>query len=273
MNKKAACILILILLLGYALIVGIIFMVKEEPNDNPDNNGSNIDIDNDPVEITYDYLEINNIIQLRNNGGIWSLASNEEFDEVLFDIYVNKTFFGNYYLKKGVNWNIFDENNNYIDYEGDLVAGTSGLKMNVRNNNISVVDSIDLQEASTILENNIDMMSLSTNQKVMLDLDSNGIMDKVISLSNIFSEIDQSVYFNLLYVNLNGEIIVLEKELVNSANILVSPTYRIGYFINLLDSQYDSIFIQKGYFSNAGETTYLIYEYTDNTYSLTFDGN
>ena len=107
----------------------------------------------------------------------------------------------------------------------------------------------------------------------MLDLDSNGIMDKVISLSNIFSEIDQSVYFNLLYVNLNGEIIVLEKELVNSANILVSPTYRIGYFINLLDSQYDSIFIQKGYFSNAGETTYLIYEYTDNTYSLTFDGN
>lgn len=272
MTKKGIAILIIILLLIYALIVGVLFIFKNG-NEELNNNSNNVIDNNEDEEKQYDYLEIDNTIQLKYFNGTWSLANDNDFNDVLFDIYVNQEYFGYYYLKKGVNWNIFDQNNNYIDYNGSLIAGTTGLQMKVRNSSITIVDSNDLQEASSILGVNIDMLSLSTNQKIIIDLDNNGIMDKVISLSNLYAEIEQPAYYNLVYVNLNGKIIILVNELIDIKDILISPSYKISYFINMFNNIYDSIFIQKGYFSNVGETTYLIYDYKNNTYSLSFDDN
>ncbi len=212
-----------------------------------------------------DYLIIDNtdIFTYKNNRFTKvTLVPNSKFV-----VYVNNQKIGNYYLEKSNVWNLFDENNNYVNYEGNILAFTNNnLNINVREVTVNEIDENDFEYIKQIININ-SINDLSLNSKIVVDLDHNGINDKIISVSNLDSD-NQEKYYNLLYVDLNNKKQILINNIVKDEDVLIAPNYYLNYVVNINNENIDSIIITKGYYSNSGETTNLIYRYDAGNYTL-----
>jgi len=268
-NKIAILVVIVIILLGITVSV---LLTQPTENNNQNENSNNIENNENknPVKPIYKYLVI-------NNSDIWNYANNNWFTEKenrvedkKFKIYVNNEFFGNYYLKYTTKWNIFNENKKFINYNGNILAYTEEFNVKVKNFTKENVADVDLNRINLILKGSFSFEDLSNQEKIIVDLDNNGVTDKIISVSNIDSE-NQNKYFNLVYVDINGAIKVLLNDVVEIKNLLIEPIYNIEYIVNIENNKYDNIIIKKGYFSDAGTTNSLMYQYVDNEYKMIKD--
>ncbi len=282
MDKKKVMILcILGGLLGLLTLFAYIYsnnFVDTPENPNPNNPSSDTPINPGIPTEPSDYLIIENkeIWRLRNNN--WrdiDFDDIEEIDELKnkFKVYIDGNYQDNYYLKYVKNWNLFNDNNEYINYTGKLVAITSDMNINIRNFNITPISNEELITVNNIMQNNITYESLSVNEEIIMDLDQNGINDRIISVSNLDS-IEQPIYFNLVYVILNNDNpIILLKDNVDENETLEAPIYNISYIMNINNEAKDSIILQEGYFSDNGETGYLLYQFKNNSYQKVIDND
>lgn len=213
-----------------------------------------------------DYIIINNTDVLEYINNNFYRTEKTDFNNK-FNVYINNHRMGTYNLKYGNDWNLF-EGSNYINYEGDLFAYTSNnLNIVIRNITKNSISNEDLVDINNILNKSIRIEDLSLMEKVEYDLDTNGIIDKIVSVSNLDS-LNQDKYFNLLYVVLNNIKYILINEEVKEENVLIEPNYYINYVVNINNKLKDSIFIKRGYFSNNGETENILYEFENDKYVL-----
>lgn len=233
MNKKVS--IIIIIILGLLIILALIFLKKDNKEEDK-------------------YLVINNISYWKYNNEKWTKMKEKSDINTTFDVYVSKKYYGNYYLKSGKNWNLFDKNGKYVNYKGDLLAISSNTEFNILGTNITEVNKIDISTISDIINTN--KFELSTNEKIYLDIDSNGIEDEIINVSNIDSN-EQNKYFSLIYVLLNGKREVLLQKDIDAKNIFNEPIYNIKYLLSINNN--NMIVIQKGYYSEAGNTGNIMF--------------
>lgn len=266
-NKKMTILTVIVVILAFTTMGAIILssnLQNNEPsNNNPSgNNPSNPSVP--PTPSNTSYMVIDNTDLLEYQGSIF--RRKEEITDLdgLFNIYIDKEYFGKYNLRHGNTWMLFN-NNKYVNYTGNLLAVSENLNVNIKNKNITKINEEDLEEISTILNKEIDVSSLEVNEKMILDLDGNGIEDKLVCISNVSLELLDS-YVNLAYVVLNGNIQVLVKENIKVEDVLISPSYSINYVINVNSEMSDSILLRTIYFSNSGVAHNVVFQYRNNKY-------
>ena len=250
MSKKVPIIIIIVLVI-FSLIVFLLFHNKED-DINKNING---------------YLVIDNYSTWHYSKEKWNSVSKNNINDNALEVYINNKYYGEYTLKYGNIWNLFDANNNYVNYDGSLIAASKSLNLSVYNFEVSEVNSNDLSTIRKIINYNVDIDNLTTNEKVVVDLDNNGTYDGIISVSNLDS-FDEEKYFNLVYVVLNNEVKVLINKEVTAQNIYNEPIYNIKNIININNDLNKSFILQRGYFSEAGETGYILYSISDKNYQI-----
>jgi len=263
MKKKNFIIVFLIVVIVYGGFVLIYSKNAQNNNqENPSNNESHI-IDNGDSNVKdenkYLLIENTDIWLLRKER--WNEKKKFETDEKL-SIFINARYFGDYYVKFINHWNLTDDNNKYVDYNGNSLAFSKDFNIKVIEYNDESISEVELNEINSIINTNVLEEYLSINEKVIIDLDKNGINDKIVNVSNLDSE-NQSIYFNLVYVILNGKTNILVKDFVDIRDVLTEPVYNIQYILNIENEISDSIILRKGYFSNNGETTSILYQYNN----------
>lgn len=274
-NKKV--IIFVILISVYALISLVVAnTILGDNNDNPGGSSGNSSGGNsnpgtsETEKKDYKYLLIEDTDIWVYDNNKWNSKKKIDEEKEKFTILINNQYFGDYYIKKASKWNIFDENDKFVNYNGNFLAHTEDFNVNVKDYIMGSVAIEDLSEIINLLGYNTSISSLTTNEKLVLDLDSNGINDKIVNISNLDSELEE-VYFNLIYVVMNGQTDVLVKQIIDIDKLLEEPIYNIQYVLNINREEYDSIIFQKRYFSNAGETNSVLYHFVDNKYEIAVD--
>ena len=271
MNKNVS-IVIIIILVAISVVFYAYYYVNRDlgEEENPGNNGNEGETPTEPVVIDYDMLVIDNISNWGYVDGRWRTLDIDEIEDNEFVVYVNHQYYGNYNLKYGTIWNLFDDNNSYVEYYGDLIAYSNDFNVVIPSYAVTNVTGVEISEITTILGHGFNSSTLSTNEVVNIDLDSNGIVDKIVNVSNLDSLEEEQYYFNLCYVVLNNEIQVVIDDEVQYREIMSYPVYKLNYILRYDNNSVFSFILQEGYFSNVGETQNNLYDYVDGTYIRSF---
>ncbi|MBQ4583940.1 MAG: hypothetical protein IJA94_03545 [Bacilli bacterium] len=195
----------LILVIVLSLYATLVYFVANEDNKTPNNpiidSGNNNndnnedkpsgfdkeDQDNDVIDINI-LLSPNRIISRRN--GIWEENKNLKYNDVLYDVYIDSQNIGQKYLMYNKKWYIYDEQRNFIDYSGNVLAIKTDKEYKVINVSKSPLNEIDKNNIISILENkqisyNYDLI---VKEKVVYDINADGIREEIIFISNAFTE-------------------------------------------------------------------------------------
>ncbi|MBR1416305.1 MAG: hypothetical protein IJ572_00615 [Bacilli bacterium] len=262
--KKYKGLIIFVLLLGvYGLVMYFIFNEKNTVADSKQK--ENKTVENKTSQNDY-YLVIGNssFLKYQNNSFVnTSLNSIENVN--LFKVFIDNKYFGNYKLKYGGDWNLFNDKEEYVNYEGNLLAASSNLEFTVKNFSIREINDED----KIYLINNYNLNTfnyLTSNQVVDIDLDSNGQIDEIICLSSMEESESINNYYSLLIIKLNGKYHTLIDERGENSNYV----YEILSVVNFFNNMQDSIIVSRleGYISENPKTTNLIVNYKNNNYTI-----
>lgn len=263
MKKYKGIIILLIVLVIYSLLMFVFFNNKDNQNNN--GNENNINTKKRTIE-DEKYLVISNTSTLRYTNNSFEKASNSEISKLdNLKVYVNNNFYGNYKMKYVSNWNLFDKNNEFVNYNGNLLAVSNNFNVNVRNYKIREINESD----KVFLINNYNINTfnyLLINEVVDIDLDNNGILDEIICLSSMLDSDNDNNYYNIIALKLNNEKVTLIEERGQDALYV----YSIFGVINIDENLFDSIIISKveGFISENPITTNLVYNYKNNNYTI-----
>lgn len=248
MSKKVPIIIIVILLL---VIVLLLFVFKKDLKNNS--------------KVVSNYMIIGNdsIWKYTNK---WESSYYSDVDNNKMNVYVDNIYKGEYVLKYGNGWNLF-LNDKYQQFSGSLIALSNNFG-NVLNVDINEIDDNDIIKVNEILHSNYVKSNFSLMEKVNVDLDNNGVLDKIVNVSNLDIE-DEDKYFNLVYIILNNKVYVLKKEIISKENYYNAPIYNIKVLVKFSD--YTNIVISKGYFSDAGKSGNIMYEKVNGKYELVIE--
>ena len=249
-NKK---IILVFIFLSVTVILTLVLLFRES-NDVIFNENESNNITNDAT-----YMIIDNEIWQYNQNWTKTKVYNSNN---MYNIYVNNNYLGDYYLEWANVWNILDQNKNKITYNGDLLAFDKTLNVKVKNPYIENISTNDINEINDILKLNIKLNELIINEKITIDLDNNGILDKIVNISNVDEEIT-SDYYNLLYIVINGQRIVLKNDHIEASDVLITPLYNLKNILNINNELFSSIILKE---SNSQMSSYLMYQYIDGTY-------
>lgn len=260
MNKKKILIIMCVLAAIYIIFMIVIGKnISGNENKNPSKKEPN-------SNKNYQYLIVGdlNLWGLSDDG--WEDLEKDKINKDLLNVYINNNYYGQFNLKYINSWNLYSSDGSYIPYSGELIAFSETLNVNITEFSKTSVTDIEINEINYLLNSRITVDDLSTSELIQLDLDYNGINDKIINVSNLKAEEFQEQYFNLCYVVLNNEQKVLIKELIDAESVHTYPLYSIKNILNINTEDKDSIIFSKKYFSNSGEPTYTMYQYITNVY-------
>ena len=253
MNKKLSIIImIIVLLLGIVLF----FLVKNNHKDK------------DKEQKNNNYSLVLNNYSVWEYNKAWYKSNIDRVNNKTMSVYIDKAVLGDYTLVYGSTWNLFDANKNYVNYEGDLVAISPNKKLYFINYKKESLDNSDL---STIRElSGIDYLSIqkiSPFEKVVCDLDNNGVEDSIIIASN--KDIQNQIrYFNIAYVNLNGQVNTLLNKEISADKKKAEPSYSLNNVLLFEKDTYGSIVLHKTYFSESGKPGSLMFGFDGKKYQL-----
>ena len=212
------------------------------------------------------YLIIDNISVWKYKDNTWyntSIPNNDNY----YLTYIDNKYLGMHKIKGQSKYILYDNNNNIVQYSGELFAYSNNF--NIKNETF-IIDEISdekLKEVNSILDMNLNKNDLSINEWVSIDLDNNGAEDEIISVSNLDALDEQSKYFNLVYIILNnGNKQILINENIEERDVLNAPIYKIKYIFSI-DSNYDNLILEEGYFSNVDSTKNILLENNNGLYN------
>lgn len=252
MNKKVSIIIVGVLLVFFIIVLALF------------KNNANTDDTNKKNEKEYSYLVINNESIWGYNDN-WIKSNRWVINNTSLETYIDNVYSGFYTYKMGNVWNLFN-GDNYVSYDGLLIGFTKNLGI-LRNINRSDLNGNDLNNINSILNIGVGIDDILYYDKVNIDLDNNGVIDSIVYVTNITDE-SLSNYFSLLYVVLNGDVLVLKNDKINDSNYYEVPIYKIKSVINIDNKNIDNIIIEKGFYSDVNKTGNIMYEYSNNKYTI-----
>lgn len=256
---------VLLIILSIVLIYGII-MIFVLKNDNKTNNNNS---SNNKTNINY--LLINNISNWSYSNDKWNSLTNKEVAEAnaTYKAFVNNNYLGEYKVLYGTKWNLIDNDNNIVVYNGNLIAYSTNFNINISHLSSRKINSDDeklIKEQYSFAN----LSDLTDNEVYDVDLDNNGTKDEVICLSNVGSTSSLTSYFNLLIIKYNDDIKTLISENIKPEDMLDSKTYYISLISNINDSDISSIIVGYKYGSEAGKPGNMLFSYENNNFNKVY---
>ena len=260
-KKNKVLIIILSIVLIYAVIM--VFVLKKDANNNKPNNQT--DTNN-----TY-YLLLNNISNWAYSNNKWSSVTNNEITKAnaTYKAFVNNNYLGEYKVLYGTKWNLVDNDNNIVVYNGKLVAYSNDFNINVSH---SASRKINADDEKIIKEqfSFVNLSDLTENEAYDIDLDNNGVKDEIVCLSNVGSTSSLSSYFNLVFVKYNDTVKTIISENIKPEEMLDSKTYYISLVANINKSDVSSIIVGYKYGSEAGKPGNILYSLQNDDFNKVY---
>ncbi len=262
--KKFKGLIILLIILG---IYGLVLFFTFGNKDNNSSGNTNNNTVNNKTDNKTEYLVIGNTSNLKYNNGVFTKSGKYEIERLdSLKVYVNNKYYGDYKLKSGENWNLFDNKDEFVNYNGSLIAFSNTFNVKVRSN-YKVREINEKDKVFLINDYNISSFSnLTTNEVIDIDLDNNGVNDEIICISSLDDSIDVKNYFSLVIIVLNEERITLIEEKEDKA-IHIYSVYGV---LNIDNNDHDSIILTQteGYISEKPIVSNLIYNYKNDKYMI-----
>lgn len=211
------------------------------------------------------YIVVDNFARLSFFNNSWHNVSTSEIEayKEKYNIYINNNMFGSYKLKYGNTWNLFNDTDDYVNYEGSLFAYSKNSTVSLKN---TIKREISDNDKKNILKffNYNDFNNLVTNDVIDLDIDQNGIEDEVVCVSNIgIDEKDKDKYYNLIYIKLNNKIIKVLNENSTNSDILQKPVYNLSNLFELKNNKYLLVKKTIGIDSDYPQESPMLYQYNN----------
>lgn len=225
-NKLSIIIItLMVCVFGSLIVYLVLFKNNDNVNVNIDNSNN---INTTPMgKDVVNYLVIDDYCILYNKTkNKFSYCKNSSVENKKLNVYIDGNYYGIYNLKYGTVWNLFDDNKEYVNYEGSLLAYSDGL--NLENVSFTAEDfnSQYITEANKVLNNS--RVNVQDNLHYNYRY-STGNMDVTI-VSNLYGE--QTLYYNLAYLTYLNENYVIFKHTANTLKSEYSHTLKSILKIN-----------------------------------------
>lgn len=205
-----------------------------------------------------------------NLGGFYCQASRcewvriEEIDLTKsFDVYQRNKNLGFYEMEYALKWNFYQQNK-WQEIYGDFIAISKDLKHEILPYQLEEFTFEDYEMIQNILrEKGLENYTTLNNEfAYVLDLDNNGIKDKVIAVSNQTEAEKSEEYFTLFIIVLNEKMNIVYEENVINTNGFILPYYDLMEAIKINNTI--KLVINKSYFNNAGNPSTILLEISNN---------
>lgn len=190
-----------------------------------------------------------------------------------FMIYQNNQLLGEYKIDFINKWNFFDSYGNWIDIQGDFIANSKNMEMEIKDYSKRFMNTTEVEELNKILNQNkiYSYSSLLQNEVVEHDFNKDGKTEKIILVSNATEESEDEKLFSIVIGSVNGTYEVLYLDVYNKGENYEIPVYRIKNVINIFHQKEDLLILMKGYFSEVGVTTSTIFKVDKKKFTSVID--
>ena len=175
-----------------------------------------------------------------------------DFQDKEFKIYQNNNLKGIYNLSLQDRWNLF-KNGSWTSVYGDFLGVEESLNVELFHTRYEKLKEEDYLKLK--IQN---VEELDNDEKLVLDIDKNGVEDYFISLSNQTENNKSNQYFSSLYLVLNNKLIKIYNETTN--DIYSLPFYNVFSVFQLDNKKNPKIIINKGYYDSIGEPSIIMLE-------------
>lgn len=254
MDKKVSYIIIILI-----TIITILFLVLLSNNDKKDNQ----------AKITEKYLIIDNYSTWMYTNK-WEKVNNSKISGKKLKTFINDELQGLTKLSFGSKWNLYNDNDEYVDYEGNFIAASPELKLLINKYTVGEIDESDINEINQILNEDFTINDFTKKELIVSDLNNDGVSDYIINVSNLDNE-NALNYYNLIYAKIDGDIKIILNKKIKLKDYYSEPIYHISEIININGKNEKYIILEKGYFSLAGKTGNVMYGYIDNNFKLVME--
>jgi len=264
MNKYKGLIIVAVLVVIYALSMFVLFGTQKNTPSQEDEqikeNEYNTTNSSEKYFVTID----KNSYRLRGTK-LEKVSKGEISSAGKMKVYTNGKYLGDYRLRYGSTWNLFDDDGNFVNYEGQLISASENVNLKVRN--IKIRDLNEEDKVELINKYSINTFNyLTTKDIIEFDLDHNGVNDKIICLSSKEDSGYANTMYDLVVIKFNGEY----QEVINNTQNETPITYNINSIVNTLNNKVDSILLKKnsGIYSDDVKEEYMLINYKNGKYTI-----
>lgn len=209
--------------------------------------------------VTEGYLVVSDLGGYYCRAKLCSYKTVEEMDleNRLIHVYQQNQDLGTYHLQYANRWNFF-QNNSWKNLYGDFFGVDDSLNGEVLPYRFETMTSYDFSSLNEVLlHHNISFYHhLNTDRVLIVDLDQNGVEDRIYALSNQTEEENETIYFSTLFVELNGKI--QEVYFHKSEESYQNPYYNVFSIFRLDEEKQTRIILNKGFYDQTGEPSILM---------------
>jgi len=245
-----------IIILIFATLMGVLFWIYKQNNQNTNNNN----------DIKYILLGPRIAFEYSNNA--WDVYITDRYkDKIIKDI--NAYDYQNNYKKydlifKDNGWN-YIEDSNEKRYIGEMFGISNSfdfsLVSSIKEENVSLEEFNIIKNKLELHNVNYDKLSL--NQKYVFDFDGDGKTEKLIAISNVFSENEVNIQSLIIYVDDNNYNVISQYDLTEED--LSVKGQSIIY--KILNNNNDYYFLTRyGFFSRPQDSIYTLYKLENKSY-------
>lgn len=210
------------------------------------------------------YMVIDNVANLMYTDNSWFYTTSFEVEkQTNYETYSYNNYLGKNNLEYVNAWNLFDKNKNFVNYKDSLFAYSDKFNIKKINTNIRNITEIEKQEIISNFHYD-DFNYLLSNEVIDIDLDDDGVMDKIVCVSNTNENKNlKNKYYNLIYIKLNDKIIKVINENSKNYDILRTDIYDLSYFFSLDKTKYFIIKKTNNVISDSLTEEISLYNYTN----------
>lgn len=178
-------------------------------------------------------------------------------DEKKFHIYRKNKYDGDYTLKRLNRYNFFQDGK-WKSMVGDFLGIEESLDAQVLDFSYEEYNETDYNHIFSILKQHgiLSYKHLNTKEAFVCDLDQNGVMDRIIAVSNQTDDGEEEKYFSLLLVLLNGKLNEIYFE--EGSEIFSLPFYDVFSILQIDQDRNSYLIINKGYYDQIGEPSIFL---------------
>lgn len=172
------------------------------------------------------------------DNGVWN--NNKDASKVnwnLYKVYLEDEYVDNYYVWNSDKWYIFDKEKNAVNYQERFLATDLDHEINIKKFKTKDIDNETIVDNYLKSKNIYNNNQFTVNSQTSIDLDSDGVDEKIFIISNVFPiDFNPDILFSYVFIEDNGKYIdVYSEELENTYGSGVKP-----YIYSILDADNDN---------------------------------
>lgn len=213
------------------------------------------------------YILSGDFIKIKYEHNGWhNITNNDDYKLKEFNVYTADGTLGKYRILLTNKYYLYNESGKNVTYEGELFASTGTLKLGVTPKSTLELEDSDKEIIKNALEKIkiTEYDNFNISQKYVLDVDNDGIDEKIYCLSNYFMESNFDKLFSVVFIEKNGEINILIKKVIDKDKIYDEPSYEINRIVDIKEDKKYEIIIEQNYFSRPQESCAIIYNLYEN---------